>query len=113
MVLAKIKAFDAAAVRADERVVAPVTARVPWSTELPVVVAPPETVRPVSAVPPPIVVEAYEVSPPLNWVRVEVALPARENGYEPPAPWSSASQPNVPPDQVRTLLEVQVARPEP
>lgn len=48
---------------------------------LPVVVAPPFTVRPPACVPSPIVEEAYAVRPPLNWVSVEVAFPARPNGY--------------------------------
>src|SRR3989344_4972831 len=51
----------------------------------PVVVAPPLMVRPVACVPAPMVDDAYAVSPPLNCVRVEVALPARPNGYPEPA----------------------------
>ncbi len=62
-------------------VVLPETARVPWRMEFPVVVAPPEMVRPPVCVPLPMVVEAKAVRPPLNCVRVEVALPARANGY--------------------------------
>ena len=52
----------------------------PAKYALSVVVEPPEMVSPPTCVLSPIVEEAYAVSPPLNWVKVEVALPARVNG---------------------------------
>jgi hypothetical protein len=47
----------------------------------PVVVAPPLIVSPPACVPLPMVDDAKAVRPLLNCVRVEVALPARPNGY--------------------------------
>ena len=65
--------------------------------EFPVTNRFPKTVSPPFAVPSPIVEEAKAVRPPLNCVRVDVALPASENGYDPPpAPLVSSPQVTFP-----------------
>jgi len=53
---------------------APVTENVPCTKELPVVVAPPETVKPVVCAPAPTVEDEYAVKPPLKERSVEVAF---------------------------------------